>query len=152
MEMTIQDIGSIGELVVAVATIVTLGYLAVQIRHSAKLITLSNSSSLREAYSDFTRILATDREACRVWWEGCESRAALAEADRRQFDALLALVILTWQHQFELGLDPDNLRMWEFTLRTQGFKDWWSEYREFNNSDRFRAMIDRRTRELESTA
>ena len=34
--MTIQDYGSIGELVAAFATIATLGYLAVQIRHSTK--------------------------------------------------------------------------------------------------------------------
>jgi len=39
--VTIQDLGSIGELVAAVATIVTLGYLAVQIRQSAQLVSSS---------------------------------------------------------------------------------------------------------------
>ena len=30
--MTIQDLGSLGELIAAVATVLTLGYLAVQLR------------------------------------------------------------------------------------------------------------------------
>ncbi len=34
--MTIQDLGSIGELVAAIATLATLGYLAVQIRQNTR--------------------------------------------------------------------------------------------------------------------
>ena len=35
--MTIQDLGSVGELIAAIATIATLAYLAIQIRQSAKV-------------------------------------------------------------------------------------------------------------------
>ena len=36
--MTIQDLGSIGELIAAVATLATLVYLAVQIRQNSRML------------------------------------------------------------------------------------------------------------------
>ena len=36
--MTIQDLGSLGELIAAVATVLTLGYLAVQLRQNTKAL------------------------------------------------------------------------------------------------------------------
>ena len=37
-QMTIQDLGSIGELVAAIATIATLAYLAIQIRQNTHTV------------------------------------------------------------------------------------------------------------------
>jgi hypothetical protein len=39
--MTIQDLGSIGELVAAIATVATLVYLALQIRQNTESVKLS---------------------------------------------------------------------------------------------------------------
>ena len=36
--MTIQDLGSLGELIAALATVLTLGYLALQLRQNAKAL------------------------------------------------------------------------------------------------------------------
>ena len=49
--MSIQDLGSLGELVAAVATLVTLLYLAMQIRHNTR----SLDQSLENAVADGAR-------------------------------------------------------------------------------------------------
>ena len=55
--MTIQDIGSVGELVGAIATVATLLYLAVQIRQSARLVESSIAGSARDAENEVGRLL-----------------------------------------------------------------------------------------------
>ena len=46
--MSIQDLGALGELVAAVATVATLLYLAVQIRQNNKNLQESTSASLNQ--------------------------------------------------------------------------------------------------------
>ena len=38
MKLTIQDLGSIGELIAALATVITLGYLAIQLMQNTKAL------------------------------------------------------------------------------------------------------------------
>jgi hypothetical protein len=45
-EVTIQDLGSLGELIAAVATVATLGYLAVQIRQNTRA---THAASVQDA-------------------------------------------------------------------------------------------------------
>ena len=40
--MSIQDVGSIGELIAAIATVLTLVYLAIQVRHNSRALDRSN--------------------------------------------------------------------------------------------------------------
>ena len=48
--MTIQELGSLGEFIAAIATLATLVYLAVQIRQNTKSV---RASTYHEAISDF---------------------------------------------------------------------------------------------------
>lgn len=65
--MTIQDLGSIGELIAAVATVATLIYLATQIRQSKEEINQSNSlarfNSVRDVmdqFNELNKLIVTD--------------------------------------------------------------------------------------------
>ena len=65
--MTIQDLGSIGEIIAAAATIITLLYLAIQLRASNRL---ARASASRAPNSDLNAINATfgvDPVFRRVW-------------------------------------------------------------------------------------
>ena len=71
--MTLQDLGSIGELVGAAATVATLIYLAVQIRANTGAMRSAAAQSVHEAFGTWYRMLAANRyrlfgklEACRV--------------------------------------------------------------------------------------
>ena len=107
--MNWDAIGAIAELLGAIGVIASLIYLATQIRQSREqmsqngdLIRSQLSMAVRESRQSGTHVLATDREANRVFWAGLESRSALSEDDRHQFDALIALFTFAWEHEFEL--------------------------------------------------
>ena len=54
--MTIQDLGSIGELIAAIATVATLIYLATQIRQNTKAVQSSNFSTWIDAVHGINHI------------------------------------------------------------------------------------------------
>ena len=58
--MTIQDLGSVGELVAAIATVVTLVYLAIQIRSNTIATRSAAAQSVHEAFTTWYRLLAAD--------------------------------------------------------------------------------------------
>ena len=58
--MTIQDLGSIGELVAAIATVATLLYLALQICNNSEVFRTSNYWQLSSQFAEFTQQLSQD--------------------------------------------------------------------------------------------
>ena len=65
--MTIQDLGSIGELIAAFATIATLVYLATQIKQSKEQIAQSNSLArfnavrdVMDQFNELNKLVVTD--------------------------------------------------------------------------------------------
>ena len=89
--MTIQDLGNIGEVVAAIATILTLIYLAIQLRASNRL---ARASASRAPNSDLNAINATFgvdsafRPAWRKVMEGAE-RPDIEPDDRTLIDFYL---------------------------------------------------------------
>jgi len=68
--LNIQDLGAIGELIAAIATLVTLIYLAVQIRHSKLLLEEHKKLALSAAYqvrTGFRMDLAKDYSMDESW-------------------------------------------------------------------------------------
>src|SRR5210317_1923214 len=93
--MTLQDLGSIGELVGAIATIATLAYLAIQIRQ--------NSAHMREA-TNVAKLQAVDRtietfsryrerltipENADLYVRGMESYRSLDKVEKVRFRAIM---------------------------------------------------------------
>jgi hypothetical protein len=62
-DVTIQDLGNIGELIAAVATVLTLFYLAVQIRASTRVARLEALHSTTAATPSHSVAIAQDRIA-----------------------------------------------------------------------------------------
>ena len=57
--MTIQELGSLGELIAAIATVITLAYLALQIRQSAKV---TGQSAVHSSIESGTQPRGTGRQ------------------------------------------------------------------------------------------
>ncbi len=64
--MTIQDLGSIGELVAAIATVATLAYLALQIRQNTTALRYSARQSQAQDYSSFIDLVLANPELTRL--------------------------------------------------------------------------------------
>ena len=105
--MSIQDLGALGELLAALATIATLIYLAMQIRANTR----ATSAQSRHAISDFARNIAEFRAANADRIAVIEGSEALSEADEQFLFWLNVQMLLhgeTYFHQHEMGLLPDS--------------------------------------------
>lgn len=134
--MTISELGSIGELIAAVATIATLAYLGVQIRANT---IATRSESLRGAASlrmQGQALISANREAASVFGRGLGDPRALDFAERIQFNfqfGILASIAESSFVEYEHGLiDFESLEahsaLMKHLLPTPGGRDYWQRY------------------------
>jgi len=147
--MTIQDLGSIGDLVAAIATIATLFYLAVQIRSNTSAVRSAAAQSVHEAFATWYRMVAGDALLAQLVTNGLRDYSSLSEGDRARFIATFMAFLSCSQDAFikwrEGSLAPDLWRGWELVImnlvHAPGGKAFWSE-RGYLFGDKFRSHID----------
>jgi hypothetical protein len=91
--VTIQDLGSIAELIAAVATVVTLAYLAVQIRANTRAIQADSRRNEVQTTAAIVQSLVADREVARLFNSGLADFSGLSPEDRTRFSMLLGNLI-----------------------------------------------------------
>ena len=87
--MTIQDLGSIGELVAAIATVATLIYLALQIKQNTSTVATSTYDSVMNGYNEINLTIASDPELARILDAGLSDPDSLSENEQTRFILLL---------------------------------------------------------------
>ena len=132
--MNWDAVGAVAELVGALAVIVTVAYLAVQIRQNT-------AGSVREAVTETSRLIASDPSVARIFWAGLEDRSALTELDRHRFDALLALTFFGQREAFETSAHRREVFGFRFILGHPGVRDWWGIY-STTFPDKFREYVE----------
>jgi len=98
--MTIEAVGSIGELIAAIATVATLFYLAMQIRHSVEATRATSQQALLDTYHDSTWDLGRDMELARLVGVGLVAFDSLDDREKTAF----SLVLLRYVGNVEKGL------------------------------------------------
>lgn len=88
--MTIDELGSLGELIAAMATIATLLYLALQIRASRVATMADARRTIRSDNANTVRLLAQDADLTRVFLDGLSNSAALNREDTFRFKMVLS--------------------------------------------------------------
>ena len=147
--MTIQDLGSIGELIAAIATIATLGYLAVQIRQN----TLSNrDASTRSTHDMILRVNTipiADPALTDLLIRGGKDRAGLDPVESSRFHAHWMNSFFMYQDVFFLArrsrVEPYlwtgvESHMFQY-LEAPGLSSWW-EQNERRFADEFRDYVN----------
>ena len=134
--MTIQDLGSIGELVGAIATVATLAYLAVQIRHNTRASRISSLQATLDGGRNHTiQPLITTPGHAELFSRGLTSLDSLEPADRVRFTWFVLEAVLQMQNVMqqydEAILDDSNYEAWlAYTasiLRTPGGAEVWPQ-------------------------
>ena len=97
MSVTIQDLGSIGELIAAVATVATLIFLAIQIRHSTDAARTSAELELPQRFAEWHARAAMQPELQRIWDAAAEDFGSLAPEEVRRFRWLVAELFLVFE-------------------------------------------------------
>ncbi len=136
--MTIQELGSIGELIGAIATVAALVYLALQIRQNTFLqrqsVRALELSALDQSYrygADFRALLLQDEALADLWLRGCADRRSLTKSELMRFGLLAESLFLgnqaIWMRR-EAGGSPwksDDFTTMASLLQQPGLAEWW---------------------------
>lgn len=153
--MTIEDLGNIGDLIAAFATIVTLVYLAQQIRKNAKSVAGASGQALMDLEISTYALKA---QHASVYRRGCANISDLNEDERVIFEQLVSAEMSVFSSAFiqvQNGLmdDDDSFdRDWiRFYLKQPGFQEMWSEIKTAYASE-FRQHLAEVQKTAEETA
>jgi len=91
--MSIQDLGALGELVAALATIATLLYLAVQIRQNNRNLQESTSASMNQGWASINSRLSSDEQFAEIFIRGREGLEALTPVEVERFRAFVQDIV-----------------------------------------------------------
>ena len=147
--MSISDLGSLGEFIGSIAVLLTLIYLALQIRQNTHATRAVSHHAITDALNQLNLTLGKDDVVAQIWITGMNDRSSLNEVQREQFDALLRAymhVCDTMYYQAQVGAGDNGL--WEaekrylgVILTSNGGKDWLEE-NSLSISQGYRAAID----------
>ncbi|MCZ6886898.1 MAG: hypothetical protein O7H39_00270 [Gammaproteobacteria bacterium] len=147
--MPISDLGSLGEFISSVVVLVTLIYLALQIRQNTRATRATSHHAITDALNQFNLTLAANDGVAKIWHTGMNDRAALDEVQRDQYDALIRAymhVCDTMYYQAQVGAGDRGLwkaeeRYLGVILTSNGGKEWWQENYVSISTD-FRIAVD----------
>ena len=156
--MDITTLAAWGEFLGGIAVVVSLIYLASQIRQNSKLLKASTASATHDALSLSSSFVVQDPEMARIWWEGMEDHASLSESDRRRFDPLMGIQLSGFRQHFRLAGDgivspevwADMGHALRWTAQQPGFQHWWIQWGGKTYAGDFKEYVDGLIREGEA--
>ncbi len=87
--MNWDALGAIGEIVGSVAVVITIAYLAVQMRQSRRFAKSASVNQSRAAVIDFLRGLSDNTEIAKIYSAGMKDRSSLEDHERLRFDLVI---------------------------------------------------------------
>jgi hypothetical protein len=135
--MTLQGLGAIGELVGGIAVIITLIYLALQIRQNTAVVKTTNYLNLSRDSDDFSRMIGGNKELNEIYTRGSEDFRSLSINDQSRFNMLLSVLIHPYQSMYQVrarGHIDEELMLNSFEilsalLKRPGIRQWWEEHK-----------------------
>ena len=145
-----QDLGSIGEMISAIAVVISLIYLAFQIRQNTSQIDQNTKAAQATAFdSSIAHTMAArqaifeNEDVSRIYHEGSIDPDSLSEQDRLRFRLIVHNVLWSiWNLQSQAQVGGLATETWEAQLMilkrmmsSKGVQWFWSNYRgEFGES------------------
>jgi hypothetical protein len=132
--VTIQDLGSLGELVAAVATIATLVYLAIQIRQNTESVRMSAEMGISEQAANWASRVTADPDLGRIYDKAVNDHASLDATEKRRFIWFVSELFLLYEGHYQLYLKGHiDERSWKAKVNNllglitnPIIGDWWS--------------------------
>jgi hypothetical protein len=132
--VTIQELGSLGELIAAIATVATLIYLALQIRQNTRSTQAASFHAIYDSMNHVNMSVIQNSELTRLWLAGAADRGSLSPEELHKFDFTLLSyfhVFETMHYQASLGAGTQDLvlaeeRSLRNVLTMPGAREWWA--------------------------
>ena len=147
--MNWEAISAIGQMTGAMAVVVSLIYLAYEVRSNARATRLASMRSMSDAFNRWLQSIAENQEVGELYWRGMHDFESLRDADLSRFSALMDHMFRIYEDMYyqklERHLDPRVWRGFEAPMRDiiayPGAQAWWhsrshwfsSEFAEFIN-------------------
>jgi hypothetical protein len=147
--MNWEALGAIGEIVAAVAVVVSLIYLAVQIRQNTRWLRASTHHSLTSLTVEMNRVIEENPDMARIMRVGTQDFQQLTPDERLRFNTNLTSRFRHHEnlyYQYRSGmLDEEEFsgfrRRFAWHLRFPGTLGYWRNARDFH-SDEFADYVD----------
>jgi hypothetical protein len=131
--MTIQQLGSLGEFLAAIATLATLIYLALQIRRNTAIARATGTSEHTAALNQLNYVLSENPELCQIYFDGLAEPASLSSQEVPRFDMMIGAYLACLMQTYHLysegalgeGIWTHQLQQLKWLVRHPGFKDHW---------------------------
>ena len=131
--MNRDALGAIGEIVGSLAVVITVAYLAVQIRQGAREARSAAINQSRAAVTDVLSGISSDTDAADIYFRGLHDLDALSAAERVRFELIIFQMLrVTETMFFEYQQGVLNEELWEAqwygtqnALRTPGAMAFW---------------------------
>ena len=132
--MTIQDLGSLGEFLAAIATILTLGYLALQIRHSTRESQAASRNAVSQTFIELLFHVSRDAETAKLTRRGFIDPESLDADETMRFDCIIMAIFQNLEDAFAQWqrhvLTDDDWTKWVVIIKQYtsqpGFQQYWS--------------------------
>lgn len=139
-------IGAVAEVVAATAVVVSLVYLAVQVRHNSDLLERTiqstrtqNSQSVIQNFDAWRRVII-ETGSSDLWFRGVNDLKSLERDERIQFNFIAATLVwdiwFMYQLQRNEGLFPVvNSLLFQDLFKHPGFREWLLKQRNHHTDD-----------------
>jgi hypothetical protein len=135
----LENLGNLGDFLGGIGVVVTLIYLATQIRQNTRQLKLDTESAKTIAFegtnSDISRWIeeiVANRDVAELWTRGLKDIDQLDETDRLRFDYLGMQLLQAWQIVYRRSEQVENTELWTTTIlyfnmysRSPGFRTLW---------------------------
>ena len=133
--MSFQDLGSIADLIAAIATIITLAYLALQIRENTKAVRSESSRSIRSDGGETFRLIAADPGMASLFNKGLSAPESLDPVELTRFNFLISefySLIESAHREWKLGVGQESdvqklITQCSNVLCSPGGRYWWKQ-------------------------
>ncbi len=128
MAISIEQLGNIGELIAAIATVATLFYLALQIRQNTHLLQDANFRGIQDDADRWRAYLIEHKDIASLYRRGMEADNSLDKDDRLRFRMLMDQLFFGWQYTYSSHIEANLRSVKEFLLATlaqPGGHDYW---------------------------
>lgn len=145
--MSLEDLGNIGEFVGAITVVISLLYLAVQIRHNSRVSQFEAHRNISDSIASVLGDIAANEELYRIWQILTESPGEATHDDRERFGMLMHrfFTVFSDAHRFS-ETDPHlAVRYRMFVTRfmqMEAVRGWWSRQGHMY-TDPFKSLADR---------
>jgi hypothetical protein len=157
--MTTANISNIAQALAAVATVLSLLFVGVQIRHNTRALKATSHHAITDSFNALNALLAADQNTARIWRRGIAGLDSLNEDEAISFSyfALANMRIFeTLYYQYKTGTMEEQLYQAELnTLKWAfahpGLQAWWNA-NPISFSTEYRAFVDSLIREAKEPA